>query len=67
MIKGILKMDIRVNKFIKIAEIQKLKQVHSIDDRFVEVWCGGNLVKVKKEYIEYSVDVDTSHLEEVVE
>jgi hypothetical protein len=59
-------MEIKVNQFIKIAEIQKLKQVYSIDDRFVEVWCGGNyLVKVKKEYIEYCIDVDTCHFDEV--
>jgi hypothetical protein len=55
-------MEIKVNQFVKIADKSKLKQVYSIDDKFVEVWSGGNLVKYKKEYIEYSVDVDTSHL-----
>ena len=57
-------MEIKVNQFVKIADISKLKQVYSIDDVFVEVWCGGNLVKFKKEYIEYSVDVDTWHFGE---
>ena len=58
-------MEIKVNQFVKIADSSKLKQVYSIDGGLVECWCGGNLVKFKKEYIEYSVDVDTCHFEEV--
>ncbi len=57
-------MEIKVNQFVKIAGTPKLKQVYSIDGGLVECWCGGNLVKFKKEYIEYSVYVDTCHFEE---
>jgi hypothetical protein len=56
-------MEIKVNQFVKIADTSKLKQVYSIDGELVECWCGGNLVKYKKEYIEYSFDVDTWHIE----
>jgi hypothetical protein len=58
-------MEIKVNQFVKIADDSKLRQVYSIDGELVECWCGGNLVKFYKEYIEYSVYVDTSHLQEI--
>jgi len=58
-------INVKVGQFIKIFERETLKQVHYYDDEYVECWCGGNLVKFKKEYIEYSVDVDHFHLRNI--
>lgn len=52
-------------QFIKICYTNSLKQIHSIQDRTVEYWSGGNLTKVYKENIEKVYDVDFSHLEEI--
>lgn len=58
-------INVKVGQFIKILESEILKQVHNYDDEYVEYWSSGNLVKVKKEYIEFSIDVDTFHLRKI--